>query len=216
MFVAAVLDLFVANPELWENPLSTELDCCRVWVPASPEQREKLMTLGDAALPTYSSKGHVVLNTAAKMKDGTPRLRTVAGVAAELAKARAAKKAEPHESLSVKSNSLKMETLDLEAMLVVDPEGEGLLNVEGAKSLLAKWTEQVKLYDADNSYTVLWGGYSGKVAKDFKDIFRCEDGYGRDQDGKKFKSPRGVLTMRYYIKVLKDAIKDATGEEEED
>ena len=109
-----------------------------------------------------------------------------------------------------------METLDLEAMLVVDPEGEGLLNVDGARSLLDKWTKQVKLYDDDNSYTVKWGGVGETVAKDFKDIFHCEDGYGRDQDGKKFKSPRGVRTMRYYITVLKDEIKDATGEEEED
>ena len=41
--------------------------------------------------------------------------------------------------------------------LVIDPEGEGLLNVEGEMAL-AKWTEQVKLYDDDNSYTVKWGG----------------------------------------------------------
>ena len=215
VFVAAALDIFVEK-QLWENPLSTELDCCRVWAPASEGHRELLITLGDAALPTSSN---VVLNTAAKKTDGTPRLRTVEAVAAELAKERAKQKAEPAVALTGyerSTPSTKMEEFDLEALLVIDPEGERLLNVEGARSLLVKWTGQVKLYDEDNSYTVKWGGVMVKVAKDFKDIFRCDPAYGTYPDGKNIKSPKGALTMRYYIKVLKDAIKDATGEEEED
>ena len=214
VLIASALDIMLAHPELLEDPLSAKLDCCRVWVPESEGSRETLRTLGGAALVVGPGKT-VVFNTAVK-EDGTPRFRTAAGVAAELAKERAKQKAEPAVALTGyerSTPSTKMEALDLEKMLVVDPEGEGLLNVEGAKSLLAKWTRQVKLYDDDNSYTVKWGGTRDTVPKDFKDIFHCEDGYGRDQDGKKFTKPKGALTMRYYITVLKDAIKDATGED---
>ena len=102
----------------------------------------------------------------------------------------------------------------MEAMLVDDPEGEGSLNVEGARSLLARWTEQIRLFDADNSYRLRWGANAERVTKDFKDIFDC--GYGIDSDGKRYPRNMGAPTMRYYIEVLENEIKDATGEEEED
>ena len=83
--------------------------------------------------------------------------------------------------------------------------------------LLAKWTEQVALFDDDNSYTVRWGGVAEAVAKDFKDIFRCGYNYpdATPVNGTRPKLKKAPL-MRYYIKVLEDAIKDATGDEEED
>ena len=215
MFTAAVLDLFEVKPELLDDVFSSELDCFRPWVPASEEKREMLRTLGGAPLPKGNRFQQVVVfNAAATKQDGTPRFRTVAEVAAELAKARAARIAEPHEDLIPKSNSLKMEELDLEAMLVDDPEGERSLKVEGARSLLAKWTEQVALFDDDNSYTVRWGGVAEAVAKDFKDIFRCGYNY---PDAPKVNGARPKLTkaplMRYYIEVLEGAIKDATEED---
>ena len=110
-----------------------------------------------------------------------------------------------------------MEHFDLEALLVDDPEGERSLKVEGARSLLAKWKVQVKLYDEDDSYTVLWGGRWETVTKDFKDIFECGYNY-KDAprvNGRVPKLTRAPL-MRYFITVLEGAIKDATGEEEED
>jgi len=217
VFVASALDILLANQELLEDPLSPKLDCCRVWVPSSEESREMLRTLGDAALVGGRNNRSVVFNAAATKQDGTPRFRTVAEVAADLAKARAKQKAEPHQALSAPTNSQKMETLDLEAMLVDDPEGERSLKVDGARLLLAKWTEQVGLYDDDNSYTVRWGGVGETVAKDFKDIFRC--GYNYPNAPKvNGKRPvlKGATLMRYYIEVLDGAIKDATGEEEED
>ena len=108
----------------------------------------------------------------------------------------------------------KLPDLDLEALLIVDPEGERLLNVEGAKSLLAKWTEQLRLFDADNSYTVKWGGHSIPVTRDFKDIFECGYNYpNAPKEGKGRPKLTGGPLMRYYIEVLEDAIKDATEED---
>ena len=218
LFTAAVLDLFEAKPELLDDVFSSELDCFRPWVPASEEKREMLRTLGGAPLPKGNRFQQVVVfNADAVNPDRTPRFRTVAAVQAELAKARVAKKAEPHEALSGNSNSLKMEALDLEKMLVIDPDGEGLLNVDGARLLLAKWTEQVALFDDDNSYTVRWGGVAEAVAKDFKDIFRCGYNYPNAPkvNGARPKLKKAPL-MRYYIEVLEGAIKDATGDEEKD
>ena len=100
MFTAAVLDLFEVKPELLDDVFSSELDCFRPWVPASEEKREMLRTLGDAALVGGTNQQSVVFNTAVK-EDGTARFRTVAAVAAELAKERAKQKAEPFVAFCV-------------------------------------------------------------------------------------------------------------------
>lgn len=216
MFVASVLDLFAAQPELLDDLLDQQLDCCRPWVPASPAHREQLRTLGGAALVGGPNRQSVVFNTAVK-EDGTSRFRTAAAVAAGLAEARAKQKAEPHQALSAQTNSQKMEVLDLEKMLVNDPEGERSLNVDGAQSLIAKWTEQVGLFDDDNSYTVRWGGRRDQVRKDFKDMFNCGYNYpNAPRVNGRVPALTGAPLMRYFITVLEGAIKDATGDEEED